>query len=203
MLPVPRKSAGLTASKEQLEAIRTKYQRASNRRRKGMVQTFLLQGQTTEKMAKLLGVDEDEVTNHFLDAVEEIQSELELIPEGPLHASEIVIEGYSRLVQRILASCEEAQARLGASTFVDPKAELAAQGYMKLSLEAFDKLTDRMEKYGLLPTVRSMGSHGGVRPGSTHQLKDNFNEVIREFAVENGVDLEAEIEQATKDSVGR
>lgn len=197
---MPRSTA---LAKPNHEAIREKYKRAENRTRRAMVATFLLHGQSIEKMSKILDIPEAEVRANYDDALEEIQQEMASIPEGPLHVSEVVVEGYSRLVQRILANCEEAQQRLAMSTFVDPKAEMAMVAWSRLSLEAFDALTERMEKYGHLPMVPKSGlSHGGVRPGKI-ELKDSFDTVIREYAKEHGLNLDEETQKVIDQSVGR
>ena len=149
-------------------------------------------------MAELLDSDPASVEQHYKDAVEEVKQEMQELPEGPLLMAQIVLEGYSRFVNKIMKDVHGSVDKMKEEE--DPSHGLI-QNYYRLGLDALDSLTDRMEKYGLLPIApKSARSQGGVRASSGPSIQD-VTTFLREVAAEQGIDLEEEAAKMIDESV--
>lgn len=173
--------------------LRLMFETASVRARRTLVTTYLLQGLDSKRLAKLLKVPVEEVEDHYQSALKEIEQELDAIPEGPLLVAQVVIEGYSRYVQRVMSKIDDMVDTFDPEETDDPRDHIALQGYLKLGIDTMDKLTDRLEKYGMLPVVpQNATSHGGVRNGSRNGASQDPESYLRLIAEKAGIDLEAE-----------
>jgi hypothetical protein len=176
------------------------YARGSARARRAMVASFLLQGFSAERMARLLGVSVEEVTQHYEEAVNEIQAELESVPEGPMLMSQYVVEGYARYQQFVLSTVIRACKRLAKSgNFKE------VPGLLRAGLDTMNAMSTKMERYGMLPVVlEPKGQRGGLRlPGGNqkHPTTESFDEAIDRIARASGVDMAVLEKQAIDEAV--
>lgn len=174
------------------------YRRSSVRARKALVTTYLMQGTSQKRLAEVLNVREKDIEDNYREALEEISEQLESVPEGPMLLAQVVIEGYSRLLE---LSSKTLIDMLDKSIREEVSDHNSIRAYIRLRFELLDKVTDRMEKYGLLPVVsKSLLGHGGLR-GMQPKSSDNLADFLQDFAAEAGIDLEEEKRQAIEASV--
>ncbi|UCG11949.1 MAG: hypothetical protein JSU72_15745, partial [Deltaproteobacteria bacterium] len=146
---------------KQVKEIRSYIKRASDRSRQSVVLALLMQGVGPAQLSRFLLLDEDTIKADYENAVLELQQEMEDLPQGPLLLAKVVLEGYGRFTQRIMKSVHTSIEAIEAEEEPD---HITIERYYRLGLDALDRLTDRMEKYGLLPIApKTTRSQGGVR----------------------------------------
>jgi hypothetical protein len=155
-----------------------------------MVASFLLQGFTVDRMAKLLRIDPQIVAAHYEEAAKEVRGELQVVPEGQLLMSQVVIEGYARYQQFVLSTVIRGCRKLSRKSAYREVPQLIRAG-----LETLNSVTEKMEKYGMLPSGESKRAgretRGGIRiSGNGKDDSRSFDMEMDRIAKKAGVNID-------------
>lgn len=186
------------------DEIRKEYKESSDRSRQAMVMAFHTYGVPDEFMAQILGVNPSEIGRRKQEALQNVTAEVNSIPEGPNLVAQIVVEGYSNLSLAVASVSQRAMdvllTRIEGGD-ADPKDHLALQGYMKLMIESRNALTNRMERYGMLPLVPKNYVYGSVAGVQNQQAVDPIEDHMKVIAKKNGLDFDDLKRQIIEESV--